>query len=75
MQFLYWLESLRNPALDAFFSLITHLGSETLFIAIAIVVFWCVGKKQGYYLMTVGFFGTVINQFLKVFGITGSKLS
>lgn len=66
MQFLYWLESLRNPALDAFFSLITHLGSETLFIAIAIVVFWCVGKKQGYYLMTVGFFGTVINQFLKL---------
>ncbi|MBR5217289.1 MAG: phosphatase PAP2 family protein, partial [Oscillospiraceae bacterium] len=66
MQLLYWLESLRNPALDAFFSLITHLGSETLFIAIAIVVFWCVGKKQGYYLMTVGFFGTVINQFLKL---------
>ncbi len=66
MQLLYWLESLRNPVLDAIFSLITHLGSETLFIAIAIVVFWCVGKKQGYYLMTVGFFGTVINQFLKL---------
>ncbi len=66
MQVLYWLEGIRNGVLDTFFSLITHLGSETLFIAIAIVVFWCVGKKQGYYLMTVGFFGTIINQFLKL---------
>lgn len=66
MQVLYWLEGIRCDILDTFFSLITHLGSETLFIAIAIVVFWCVGKKQGYYLMTVGFFGTVINQFLKL---------
>ena len=66
MQMLYWLEGIRCDILDAFFSLITHLGSETLFIAIAIVVFWCVGKTQGYYLMTVGFFGTVINQFLKL---------
>ena len=66
MQILYWLEGIRCDLLDTFFSLITHLGSETLFIAIAIVVFWCVGKTQGYYLMTVGFFGTVINQFLKL---------
>lgn len=66
MPFLYWLESIRNPFLDTFFSLITHLGSETLFIVIAIVTFWCVSKKMGYYLMTVGFFGTLINQFLKL---------
>jgi len=66
MQFLYLLESIRNPALDAFFSLITHLGSETLFIAVAIAVFWCVNKRTGYYLLTVGFFGTILNQFLKL---------
>ena len=66
MQFLYLLESIRNPVLDAFFSLITHLGNETLFIAIAIAVFWCVNKRTGYYLLTVGFFGTLLNQFLKL---------
>lgn len=66
MEVLYWLEGIRCGVLDVLFSLITYLGSETLFIAIAIVVFWCVGKKQGYYLMTVGFFGTVVNQFLKL---------
>ena len=66
MSFLYWLESIRNPVLDWFFSAITHLGSETLFLAIAIIVFWCISKNYGYYLLTVGFFGTVLNQFLKL---------
>lgn len=66
MEFLYWLESIRNPVLDSFFSLITHFGSETLFLAIAIIVFWCFSKTNGYYLMTVGFFGTLTNQFLKL---------
>lgn len=66
MEFLYWLEGIRNPVLDTFFSLITHLGSETLFLAIAIIIFWCFSKTNGYYLMTVGFFGTLINQFLKL---------
>lgn len=66
MQILYWLESIRTPFLDAFFSAITHLGSETLFMAIGIIVFWCISKHCGYYLMTVGFFGTIFNQFLKL---------
>ena len=66
MEVLYWLEGIRSPFLDTFFSLITHLGSETLFLAIAIIVFWYFSKTKGYYLMTVGFFGTLINQFLKL---------
>jgi len=66
MQLLYWFEGIRTPFLDAFFSTLTHLGSETLFMVIAVSVFWCVSKYQGYYLMTVGFFGTILNQFLKL---------
>jgi membrane-associated phospholipid phosphatase len=66
MSFLIFLEGYRNPVLDLFFSLITTMGEETIFMAIAMIVFWCVDKKQGYYLFTVGFFGTVCNQFLKM---------
>ena len=32
----------------------------------ALFVFWCVSKKEGYYLLAVGFAGTVLNQFLKL---------
>ncbi len=66
MKVLYFFESIRNPVLDVFMSLITMLGEETVFIALAIIVFWCVDKTKGYFLITVGFLGTVINQFLKV---------
>ena len=66
MEFLYFLEGLRTPLGDAFFSLITHLGEETLFIIAGLLVFWCIDKLQGYYLLIVGLTGTVINQFLKL---------
>ena len=66
MEFLYFLQSLRCPALDAVFSLITHGGEETVFMAIGMIVFWCINKYQGYYLLCTGFLGTVINQFLKM---------
>ena len=66
MELLYVLEGLRTPVGDAFFSLITHLGEETLFIVAGLLVFWCIDKWEGYYLLSVGLTGTVINQFLKL---------
>ncbi len=66
MSFLYFLEGLRHPFLDAVFSVITLFGDETLFMAVGMLVFWCVDKYQGYYLLTTGFLGTLINQFLKM---------
>ena len=66
MDFLYFLEGLRTPWLDAVVSSLTHLGGETVFLVAALVVFWCVDKRQSYYLMSVGFLGTLVNQFLKI---------
>ena len=66
MSFLYFLENLRNPVLDFLFSAVTLFGEETVFMAIGMIVFWCVSKQKGYYLLSVGFVGTVLNQFLKM---------
>ena len=66
MEFLYLLEKIRMPWLNELMLLITHLGEETAFLAIAIIVFWCVDKYHGYYLMGVGLFGNMANQFLKI---------
>lgn len=66
MKFLYFLESIRNPVLDFIFSTITHIGEETVFLVLAIFFFWCVSKREGYYILTVGLVGTVINQILKL---------
>ncbi len=66
MELLYWFESIRNPVLDAFMSLVTHLGEETFFMIGALFVFWCVDKRKGYYLLSVGFVGVLVNQWLKI---------
>ena len=66
MEILRALESIRTPFLDSFFSVITHLGEETFFIVFGLIFFWCINKKKGYYLLSVGFIGTIFNQFLKL---------
>ncbi len=66
MDVLYFFELIRNPVLDAFFSIITKFGEETVFMVTALILFWCVNKYTGYYILSIGFLGTVINQFLKI---------
>ena len=66
MQFLYLLEKIRNPFFDFIFSLITHIGEETVFLAVAILFFWCISKREGYYILITGLVGTLINQMLKI---------
>ena len=66
MEILYALERIRFPALDELMLILTRLGEETAFLVIALIVFWCVDKRRGYYLMMVGFLSTLGNQFLKL---------
>lgn len=66
MAFLRLLESIRTPFWDGVMQFFTYFGEELLFMVLALVVFWCVDKKKGYYILSVGFFGTIVNQFLKL---------
>ncbi len=66
MAFLYWLEGLRSPVLDAVMQFFTYFGEELVFTVLALIIFWCVDKREGYYLLFVGFVGTILNQFLKL---------
>ncbi|MBO5322780.1 MAG: phosphatase PAP2 family protein [Oscillospiraceae bacterium] len=66
MEILYFLQSIRNPVLDAIMLTVTRLGEETAFLVLALIVFWCVDKRKGYYIMSIGFIGTVTSQFMKL---------
>ena len=66
MEFLRFLESIRTPVGDALMSFITLFGEETLFIVLALVFFWCIDKRRGYYLLFTCFTGTICIQFLKM---------
>jgi len=65
MNFLYWLADLRTAAGDAFFMTVTNLGDEAAAIAILMIVFWCINKKAGYFMVYSTVFGMLMNQFLK----------
>ena len=66
MEFLRFLEGLRTGVGDFFFSTVTHLGDETFFLVLAIAFFWCINKREGYYILMTGVVGSVINQWLKI---------
>ena len=66
MNMLRAIAEIRNPIFDLFFSVITRLGEEIFFLAAAIFCFWCVNKRQGYFVLITGLFGTVLNQGAKL---------
>ena len=66
MEILYLFEKLRMPVLNEFMLGITYFGDEIAFLVVALILFWCVDKRRGYYVLAVGFFGTLANQFLKI---------
>lgn len=66
MEFLYLLEKIRLPGLNELMLAVTELGGEMPFLVIALIVFWCVDKRHGYYVLSVGFLGTLTNQFMKL---------
>ena len=66
MQLLYALEQLRTPWLTSLLSYLTYFGGLYGFMVLSIIVFWCIDKRCGYFMLSLGFVGTVINQFLKI---------
>lgn len=66
MEFLRLLEGIRTPFFNVVFQYITMFGEETLFMVAAMIFFWCIDKKCGYFLLYVSFLGATVNQFLKL---------
>lgn len=66
MDLLYFLESIRHPVLDAIFQFITYFGEDVLFLALALILLWCIDKHKAYYILISGFVASLAGQFLKL---------
>lgn len=66
MDFLYVLEKIRIPVVNEFMLAVTYLGDEIAFLVVALIMIWCADKRTGYYVLSVGFLGTIANQFMKL---------
>jgi len=59
------LAAIRTPFWNTALGYLTYLGDETVFIAVGLVVLWCVDKKWGFRLFYLGLLGSALNQLLK----------
>lgn len=66
MQILKALEGIRSPLLDKLMQGFTFLGEQIPFMVLALILFWCVDKWKGYYLLSASFLGTILSQSLKM---------
>jgi undecaprenyl-diphosphatase len=65
LQFVEFIQSFRTDVLDVFFSLITELGDETVFIVVVGLVYWTISKPYGYKYAMVFLTSVVLNESLK----------
>jgi membrane-associated phospholipid phosphatase len=59
------IQVIENPLLTAFMKGLTFLGTEFVYILIALLVLWCVDEKKGLRLGVLILFSAWINSFLK----------
>lgn len=63
-------ESIRTPALDTFFLLVTQFGEAVILIPALCIIYWCFNKKQAFFLALNFFSALILNHILKItFGI------
>ncbi|ABX44032.1 phosphoesterase PA-phosphatase related [Lachnoclostridium phytofermentans ISDg] len=66
MEFLYQLESIRNPFLSGIFRLFTLLGQEVVVLAVLCFFYWCYNKKLAYRISFGFFLSAILVQGLKI---------
>ena len=66
MEFLYFLESIRNVFLDIFFIICTSFGEELVLISLFAVIYWCINKTLAYRIAFSYFLSGIAVQGLKI---------
>ena len=66
MELLRFLEGIRAPFPDTVFSLITHLGEETISMIVICAFFWCINKRTAYIIGIAYFLSGLTVQGMKI---------
>ena len=66
MNFLYFIEGIRTPALTWFFRFCTFFGEEIFVLAVVCALYWCIDKKLAYSAGLVFFASGLAVQGLKI---------
>lgn len=61
-----WVQSFRNPFLDALFQAATFLGEEEFYLVFLSFIYWCLNKQIGVSLAYIYIFSTYLNSVVKL---------
>ena len=70
INYLLWLQHLRelsNGMFDTFFLSVTKFGEFIIPLTFAALIYWCLNRRLGEFLVITLSFGLIFNQFLKMF--------
>ncbi|MBU1141352.1 MAG: phosphatase PAP2 family protein [Firmicutes bacterium] len=59
------IQLMRNPVLDWFFYIITQIGDQYFFIAIAVIIYWTISKKYAHKFVFTFMASALVNSSLK----------
>jgi membrane-associated phospholipid phosphatase len=65
LQIVEFIQTFRTGFFDLFFSLLTELGDETVFIVVVGLVYWTISKSYGYRYAMIFLSSVVLNETLK----------
>lgn len=60
-----WIQSLRNPIFDWFFYIVTQMGDQIFFIAVAVIIYWTISKKFAHKFVFAFLLSAIVNTGLK----------
>lgn len=68
IDYLLWLQGIREtlpPVVEDFFVVVSAIAANTALVIIPCVLYWCLDKRAGVYVMFSYSMGTLLNQFMK----------
>lgn len=63
---IFALQRMSNGFTDVVFTLISQFGTELLFLAVAVALYWCIDKRYAYKFFNVYILGVAVCNFLKL---------
>ncbi len=65
LEIIKWIQQIRFSFLDKLMELLTQLGDQIVFIAVALIIYWFFNKKVAFKLVFVFISSAVVNELLK----------
>ena len=65
LDFILWLQSLRSPLFDTFFTIVNTTAEDNFITALAVILFWCIDPLVGLRFLLTLLFSGYLNSVLK----------